>query len=68
MEEAHAGICGGINQGQNYMIVSKEWAITSPPWCMTVLTLPKDVMHVNYMLTSFTNLGATPPNRSVLAF
>jgi len=55
MEEAHAGVCRE-HKGQNYMTVSKEWAISGAPWCMIVLTLLGGVTYANYMLTSFINL------------
>jgi len=47
---------GCISQGLNYMIVSKELAIISPPLCVIVSTFLGGVMHANYMLTSFINL------------
>ena len=56
MEEAHASVCGVHQLGPKLHDRVKRMVVIGPPWCVTVLTSLKDFIHVNYMLTSFTNL------------
>jgi len=56
MEESHVIMCDTLNQDPSYTTASKEWVITSPPWCVIVSTIQKGVMHVSSMVTSFTSL------------
>jgi len=55
MEEAHAGVCNVPQSGPKLHDRIKRMANTSPPWCVIVLTMQKGVIHVSFMLTSFTS-------------
>jgi len=48
---------GHTSEGLSCVTASREWAIIGLPWCMTVLTIQKDAMDVNFMRTLYTNLS-----------